>query len=266
MSSFIELEETPSPDRFRLPLTPAVCVGPPAERFMLGGVGLAAAIQAMERRCQRSIAWATAQFVSFARAPQIVDLEFTPLRWGQRLTQAMVIARSESQLLFHVSGALVAKGENSSRDWISAPDVRAPDECPEGMHWRADDDGLHGRLEIRVAKGRYGRDRIGAPESDGRLIIWVRPREPAAIDCALLAVIADLLPNGIGNALGLNAGGSSLDNTIRIIRLTQTKWILVEISIQALDSGLGHGGVRIYAEDGRLMALASQSLIVRIRD
>jgi acyl-CoA thioesterase-2 len=266
MNSFVELEHTPSPDRFRLPLTPAVCVGPPAERFMLGGVGLAAAIRVMEQRGQRSIAWATAQFVSFARASRIVDLEFARVRSGQRLTQATVTARAEGELLFHVSGALVAKGKASSQDWISAPDVPTPDECPEGLHWRADDGGLHGRLEIRVAKGRYGRDRIGAPESDGRLILWVRSREPVALDCALLAVVADLLPNGIGNALGLNAGGSSLDNTIRIIRLTPTKWILAEISIQTLDSGLGHGDVRMFAEDGCLLAVASQSLIVRIRD
>ncbi len=66
--------------------------------------------------------------------------------------------------------------------------------------------------------------------------------------------------------IGLNAGGSSLDNTIRLIRLTQTKWILAEISIQALDSGLGHGDVRMFAEDGRLLALASQSLILRTRE
>ena len=40
----------------------------------------------------------------------------------------------------------------------------------------------------------------------------------ARFDAAMLAIIADHVPSGIGSALGKNAGGNSLDNTLRIRR------------------------------------------------
>ena len=39
--------------------------------FMFGGVGLAAAVGAMERTCERPVIWATAQYLSYARPPSV---------------------------------------------------------------------------------------------------------------------------------------------------------------------------------------------------
>ena len=97
-------------------------------------------------------------------------------------------------------------------------------------------------------------------------MLWVRPNEELAIDMALVAVIADLFPNGMGNALGLNAGGTSLDNTIRFVAQHRTEWLLVEIAVHAVQNGIGHGEVRIFAQNGALIATGSQSLVLRIRD
>ena len=41
-----------------------------------------------------------------------------------------------------------------------------------------------------------------------------------------------------------------------------TEWVLLDIRIQAV-AGFGHGVVHQWAEDGTLMATASQSTIVR---
>jgi acyl-CoA thioesterase-2 len=72
------------------------------------------------------------------------------------------------------------------------------------------------------------------------------------------------VPFGISQALGLAGGGnSSLDNTLRVYRLVPTEWVLLDIRIDAVARGFGHGVVHIWAEDGTLLATASQSTIVR---
>ncbi|HTE80601.1 MAG TPA: hypothetical protein VK634_07925, partial [Reyranella sp.] len=85
-------------------------------------------------------------------------------------------------------------------------------------------------------------------------------------DSSMLAVMADFVPSGIGNALGQNAGGNSLDNTLRIRRIVPTEWVLCDIRILGVHGGFGHGAMYLFAQDGELMATASQSLIVRVRE
>ena len=65
------------------------------------------------------------------------------------------------------------------------------------------------------------------------------------------------------NQPGLMAGGNSLDNTIRIVRLVPTDWVLLDTRIHAVQGGFGHGAVLLWAETGELLAVASQSTIVR---
>jgi acyl-CoA thioesterase len=95
--------------------------------------------------------------------------------------------------------------------------------------------------------------------------LWVKPADPGmAIDRILLGVMADFLPSGIGNALGSAAGGNSLDNTIRFARLVPTQWVLADIRIHAASQGFVHGRVHLFADDGTLLATASQSMILRV--
>ena len=68
---------------------------------------------------------------------------------------------------------------------------------------------------------------------------------------------------GVGQALGIRGGGNSLDNTIRVMHLVPTEWVLLDIRVHAVDRGFGHGLVHMYAEDGTLLATASQTCMVR---
>ena len=63
--------------------------------------------------------------------------------------------------------------------------------------------------------------------------------------------------------LGEYVGGNSLDNTIRICRLVPTEWVLIDVRVDTVANGFGHGTVHLWAEDGTLLATASQSCIVR---
>ena len=47
------------------------------------------------------------------------------------------------------------------------------------------------------------------------------------------------------------------------MRLVPTEWVLLDIRVHAVERGFGHGLVHMFAEDGTLLATASQSCIVR---
>jgi acyl-CoA thioesterase len=264
---FFDLKPTHNPYRWYLPIDPSVCVGPPTKCFMFGGVGLASAIRAMEQTCDRPVVWATAQYLSYARPPSIVDLDVRVPAHGKSISQARVIGHVGDKEIFTVNAALGRRDRDISHTWVKAPEVAPPEDCPHIQQWLDQDKMLHGRLETRVAYGRYGADRkIGGVSEDGRVVLWIRPTPGIAIDPAMLAIIADFVPSGIGSALGRAAGGNSLDNTIRYCQFVPTEWVLCDIRIQAIHGGFGQGSLTLFAQTGQLLATASQSLILRIHD
>jgi acyl-CoA thioesterase len=50
-----------------------------------------------------------------------------------------------------------------------------------------------------------------------------------------------------------------------VARLVPTDWVLLDVRIEAITNGFGHGLVHLWAQDGTLLATASQSTIVRYR-
>jgi len=50
---------------------------------------------------------------------------------------------------------------------------------------------------------------------------------------------------------------------LRVARLVPTEWVLCDIHIHALAHGFGQGLAHLWAEDGTLLATASQSISVR---
>ena len=114
-----------------------------------------------------------------------------------------------------------------------------------------------------MVKGRPFETMDGTP-GDGQTLLWARlPDVVTGIDAPSLAVLGDFVPMGIGQSLGLLAGGNSLDNTLRVVQLVPTEWVLMDIRVHAVARGFGHGLVHMFAEDGTLLATASQSVIVR---
>ncbi len=234
---------------------------------MFGGVGMAAAITAMERTCRRPVIWATAQYLSYARPSDVVDLDVRVAAEGRRTSQARVTAHVGDTEILTVNAALGGRDEPDARQWAQAPEAPPPDACRESERWRADIEDLHSQIEVRVAHGAHSRaSDPGGPSADGRLVMWIRPRDGQLVDSPMLAIMADHVPSAIGTALGRNAGGNSLDNTIRFMERVPTTWVLCDTTIVGIHRGVAHGAMRLFSEDGRLMATASQSMIVRLRD
>ncbi len=266
MSDFIfDLRSTHNPHRWFMPLTHDVCVGPPDNQFMFGGVGLAAAIESMERTCGRPVVWATAQYLSYARPGSVVDLDVWVPAQGHNTSQARVTGHVGDKEIFTVNAALGTRPMVLSHQWANAPEAPPAADCPEIPHWRGQKDNLHSRIDVRVAKGRYGRSPEDGLSEDGRLLLWIRPRDDVPIGRGMLAVMADFVPSGFASALVRGGGANSLDNTIRYLQVVPTEWVLCEIQIHAVNGGFGHGSMHLFAETGELMATASQSVILRVR-
>jgi acyl-CoA thioesterase-2 len=264
---FFDLHATHNPHRWYLPLDNDLCVGPAGGAFMFGGVGLAAAIQAMEGTCGRPVVWATAQYLSHARPTQVVDFDVWVPVVGKGTSQARVIAHVDDKEILTVNAALGERPDSVQRQWAVAPEAPPPEACEESERWDPAKPDLHSRIEVRLARGSHNRGPHpdgGSP--DGRLVLWIRPRHGEPIDRAMLAIMADHVPSAVGAALGRDAGGNSLDNTLRLLRLVPTEWVLCDTTIVGIAAGVGHGAMRLYAQDGTLMATASQSMIVRIHD
>ena len=132
------------------------------------------------------------------------------------------------------------------------------------MRREGDGDSLPSRIEIRVASARDHTELPGPAMPDGRSALWAKLPEILELSSASLAVLGDYVPFGIGQALGLPAGGNSLDNTLRVGRIVETDWVLLDIRVHQIYRGFGHGVVHLWSEDGQLIGTASQSTIVRM--
>ena len=256
-----------TPNRFRLLVTPQLCVGHPDNLFLFGGAGMAAGLAAIEAVTGRPTVWAAAQYLSYARPDQLLTLDVTVPVMGKYNSQARVVVRAGDTEVLGVSAALGTRPGAPEVQWAAMPDVPPPDACPPMEHnWvrRADD--LNASFERRVAAGRFGANRdLGGPSADGIARLWLRPTDPGhGIDRIALAIMADFLPSGVGNALGTAAGGNSLDNTIRFAKAAPTQWVLADLRIHAASQGFVHGRVHLFAQDGTLLATASQSMILRV--
>lgn len=256
--TWLGLEATDDPLRFRLPVAPRLSTG---GGFLFGGAGLAAATAALEVATGRPLVWASAQYLSYARPPSVLDIEVALAVTGRQISQARATGRVDDSDIFTVNAALGRRPFEAAGSWAIRPDVPGPDDCP-GRHLDPHhDDTIMSTIEMRLAEARQMDDLDGTP-GDGRSAVWARVPD-LDISAVTLGVLGDWVPFGIGQALGARAGGNSLDNSLRVVDLVPTDWVLLDIRVHAVAHGFGHGLVHLWAEDGSLLATASQSAIVR---
>jgi acyl-CoA thioesterase II len=259
--SFLGLRQSHNRFRWSMEVTPGLSTG---GGFLFGGCGLGAAISAMEATTDRSCIWATAQYLAYAKPGQILDIDVTLAVEGHQMTQARAVGHVGNREILTVNAALGTRPFPHEGSWQSKPVVPGPEECGPRV-WRAPPDGtINERLELRTAIGRDW-DQLDGTHGDGHTAMWACiPEMIDGVDATALAILGDYVPSGVGQALGIHGGGNSLDNTLRVIRLVPTEWVLIDIHIQGVANGFGHGLVHLFAEDGTLMATASQSCIARI--
>lgn len=259
--TFLGLEGTHNPYRWLLPITTGVCT---PGGFLFGGCGLGAAIAALEDTTGRPVVWATCQYLSYAKPPEVMDLDVTVSVAGRQTSQARVVGHVADREILTVNAALGTRHDRYDGTWAEMPHVPGPDRCPPRQE-RFEDGGswLHSRLEMRQAAARDFDQLVGHPMPGGRSALWAKLPEVLDMSAAALAVLGDYVPFGIGQTLGQLAGGNSLDNTLRIGIVEPTEWVLLDIRVHQIARGFAHGDVLLWSEAGTLMACASQSTIVR---
>jgi acyl-CoA thioesterase len=264
---FFPIEPTGDPLRFRMPVTSALCVGRTDHQFLFGGAGLAVAVACARHVAGRELIWATAQYLSYARPGSLLEVDVRLPVQGHNITQAVITLHCGDEVIISATAALGEREGHPSAQWFDLPQVPAPDQCQVWGPWDHEGGGtLMQRLEKRIAPGSAAlRPRDGTVDPSGRMQMWLRTREDLPVDAALLALMGDFVPTGAGVSLGLDGGGNSLDNTLRLHSVVPTRWVLCDIQMSAVGRGFAHGHLRLFAEDGTLMATASQSLVLRYR-
>jgi len=257
--AFLGLEPTHNPHRWVLPVVPGICAG---GSFLFGGCGLGAAIAALEGTTGRPLIWATAQYLDYARPPEVLDIDVTIVVSGRQSTQARAVGHVADREILTVNAALGERSPEHDGQWEQMPEVVPPSDAGPRTMRMPDIESINSRMETRLADARDFTQLDGEPGT-GRSSLWTRIPQVLDMSAAVLGIMGDFVPFGVGQAIGVPAGGNSLDNTLRVARLVPTEWVLCDVQMHAITNGFGHGLVHLWAEDGTLLATASQSCIVR---
>lgn len=262
----LELQPTDDPRHFRLTARRELCT---PFGFLYGGSGIAASIEAAERASGRPLQWITTQFIGTPVPGDVVDLRVELPAHGKATTQSQVFgtvtdAHGETRPVFTSLAAHTERPSGDGAAFVTMPEVPSPSECPSMSEPFAA--ALAGtffdHLERRVAAGKFAVDAVDDPQSEP-LGLWCRIPDHRIGSGATQAFVADIIPLAVCAALGVMPGGTSLDNTVRIIDPEPSEWVLLDILPEGFHRGVGHGSLNLWSQDGRLLGVAQQTCLIR---
>jgi acyl-CoA thioesterase len=233
--------------------------------FLFGGCGLASALVALEEASERPTIWATAQYLSYAPLGATVTVKTDLAVVGGHVTQARATTFAEDREILTVNGAFGTGDLTAPTPWVTMPTVKSPKECRERIMPERFSRSIFHHLDARIALGRPFEQIDGTPGLPVSAL-WSRVPGHFDLSAATLAIFGDYVAGGLSQPLGFSTMGRSLDNTIRIVTLEPTDWVLTEIHMHALSGGFAQGTAFMWSESGTLLATASQSIAARVWD
>ena len=257
----IGLREGDRPTSFLLDAREGLCT---PFGFLYGGSGIAASVEASERATGRPLQWVTTQFLGSPAPGDVVELEVDVSVEGRMTTQTQVHGRVDGRLVFTSLCAHNVRPPGDERGFSSMPDVPAPEDCADfgELFDTGEGSSFFDVMERRVAAGTLGHEAEGLAQ-DGPLALWCRIATSPTGSAATQAFVGDIGPLAVCATLGLAPGGTSLDNTIRVVDPTPSEWVLLELRAEGFARSVGHCGANLWSRDGRLLGLARQSAIIR---
>jgi acyl-CoA thioesterase len=145
---FLGLKSSHNPFRWHLEVVPHIST---SVNFLFGGCGLAAAISAMEATTGRNLIWATAQYLSYARPGEVLDVDVTVSVSGHQMTQARAVCHVGEREILTVNAALGDRPLDLHGQFETMPEVPPPDECPLFIHRGLQEGSINERIEKRLA-------------------------------------------------------------------------------------------------------------------
>lgn len=271
-SEFLGLTETGSPTRFDFEVVERLAR---LDGQLYGGTAIAVSIAVVEKVTARSALWMTTQFVSSVAVGETVTVDVDILAAGRRTNQVRVTGTAGGgDVVFASLGATgIHRPDGLSGAFETCPTVQPPDEAEP---WTSPLSGLvktagidPGEIPI-IRRGFATTIDVREPEvlhhpdpGPGRICLWVRRSDRVPVTPAVVAYLADVVPMGVAHALGVVAGGTSLDNTIRIGPFVDTDWVLLDLRPHLAVGGYGHGIAHAWSVEGDLLATASQTAAMR---
>jgi acyl-CoA thioesterase len=251
------LSPTTELERWQVVVHPSMQTGSGA---LHGGSAFGATIEAMVAATGRPAIWTTVQYVAHARAGDTLDLVIDAPAAGHRVTQARATLRHQDDEVLTAVGAFGSREFAVEHTWPSAPDVPCPRDCePRSVRH----ENIVKFWQSRIASGRSAAQLDGLPGS-GRSASWYRlPQGPRMVTAGDLAVIGDFTMLELHDALGSVVGANSLDNTLRVGTLHECEWVLVDAEVSMVARGFASVAAHLWSEAGDLLALASQTLVLR---
>ena len=261
--AFLGLQSTDDATRWRMPIAARVLTHAGAVQ---GGAAFAAAVEAMEAVTERPLVWASAQFLRHAGPSGTLDVDVSVEMSGRQTTQARARVHMDGTDVLSAWAALGARPYDGRGAWSSAPDVPSPGASGPPLFPPTGDGDITTHLDIRQAMGRTHAELDGR-RGNGRWAAWCRRVDNAgAIAAGDLAVIGDLSMLAFSDALGRRCTGNSLDNSLRIAGREGTGWVLLDVRVDAVHDGFGHAHAHLWSEEGSLLGISSQTLVLRDAD
>ena len=217
---------------------------------LFGGTGIAVMVATMEAETGRDALWTTVQYASSADLGSRVHCRVEVLASGKRTSQVRMTATAGDRVVLAALGATsAARTGPIEAQMPTMPRMPPPGECAAWGHgWRGHD-AERPPSWLQLADMRHVAE--GAA-------IWARMRSGVHTR-ATTAFLADMVPSSVARAAGKTGGGTSLDNSLRFGRFVDTEWILLDMDPWFATSGYLHGAARVWADDGTLLGVASQT-------
>lgn len=257
VQALLGLSPTATPGRWTVHVRESMQTG---SGSLHGGSAFGAAIEAMVATIGRPLSWATAQFVTHARAGSMLDLEVEVAAEGHRVTQARARLLHHGEEVLSAMGAFGHRPFDIEHTWVTPLGVPLPEDClprPSGR------EGLVRLWDSRVAAGRMP-DQLDGVLGSGRSASWCRlVNGPRSVTAGDLAVMGDFTMLEVHDALGFVGTGNSLDNTLRVATLTESEWVLVDAQMSMVSHGFASVTAHLWSDRGDLLGVASQTLALR---
>jgi acyl-CoA thioesterase len=214
----------------------------------------------MEAATERDVLWCSTQFVSQPFLGDVVEWEVERLAVGKRAAQLLVRATANGATAFVAIGSTgIPVDGGLTGQYVAMPAVQRPEDSSPRLHAMPSTpnaDSWTRLVDMRQA------DVLG--EGGPTVAFWANLRDGGALTPAALAFVADMVPLAVARAAGKMGAGSSLDNSMRFAGgVADTGWALIELQGELARGGFGHGSLRVWTEDGQLVATGSQSASMR---
>lgn len=174
-----------------------------------------------------------------------------------------------------VSATFARARSGPSARGLVAPPLPRPGACPDAgnaprLAYGRPPRPFFENFDMRLAHGAPIWQPDGWTASDARWAAWYRYRIPqlaadGLLDPFAIPPIADTMPGALSNRLGPGEPffAPSLDLTVHFLEPTAGEWLLVDARCPLARSGYATADVDVWDEDGRLVARATQTMMLR---